>query len=125
MEERHFRTGQNFDDPSAMADIGKRYRALPGGIATVVAWGIFTLCARAIFDSWQLCGLVGLFGAGIWRLFVEIEKRALEQRRRDEITRAMIRELEAIVSHRFDMMDSRLDRLRDIALKEQERPPLL
>lgn len=125
MEERHFRTGQNFDDPSAMADIGKRYRALPGVFATVFAWGIFTLGARAIFDSWQLCSLVGVFGAGIWRLFIEIEKRALEQRRRDEITRAMIREVEAIVSHRFDMVDSRLDRLRDISLKERERSSVL
>lgn len=104
-----------------MADIGKRYRALPGVFATLFAWGLFTLCARAIFESWQLCGLIGLFGAAIWRLFIEIEKRALEQRRRDEITRAMIRELEFIISHRFNLVDSNVERARDLILKMPER----
>ncbi|MFY4013989.1 hypothetical protein ACOTJS_19435 [Achromobacter xylosoxidans] len=120
-EPRHYATGQNFKDPAVIEEIGKRYRDLPGILSFLISWALFTAASRAVFESWELCGLVGIFGASIRHLFVQQEKFALEQRQRDETTRAMIRELNAEFTHRIQHLDERVERVRDILLDQRSR----
>lgn len=124
-DQRHYRKGENFTDPSVVEYVGERLRGLPGNFSFLLAWALFTAVCRAIFDSWEVAGLVGFFGACLRHLYIHVDRAMLEQRMREETTRAMIRELDAIISHRMDKSDERLDRIRDLLLKERERSTLL
>ncbi|MYZ41394.1 hypothetical protein [Schauerella aestuarii] len=113
-DEPHYSTGFNFTDPRVLDDIHKRQKALPGTIAMGVAWLIFTGIAWSAFPSWDKAGLCGLLGAAIWYSIVQQERFALEQRRRDEITRAMIRELDHTLAFRVEHLDREHEITRSI-----------